>query len=210
MTTSLNKIHRRVWHNHHGDIPFDKNGISYEIHHINGNHNDNRIENLACLSISEHYDIHYKQGDRFACESILLRAKGHLEKPKLEYKKEHHPMFGKRHTKASREKISKSHHNVSGENNPMFGKSHSEETCKRISKSKQGKPGTPHTKETKQKLSEARTKYWKSQKKARTKQIMVNNKTYDSAEAAADELKIHPVNIRRRCRMEKYTDWRYV
>lgn len=210
MTTSLNKIHRRVWHDHYGDIPFDENGISYEIHHINGNHHDNRIENLACLSISEHYDVHYKQGDLFACESILTRAKGYLEKPKIAYKKELHPMFGKHHSKETREKISKSHHDVSGDKNPMFGKTHTEETKKKISNSKQGRPGAAHTEETKQKLSKARTEYWKAQKKSRTKQIMVNNKTYESAEAAADELKIHPVNIRRRCRMDKYTDWKYV
>ncbi len=33
------------------------------IHHINGNHNDNRPENLKEMSQSEHFKLHWKQGD---------------------------------------------------------------------------------------------------------------------------------------------------
>ena len=33
------------------------------IHHINGNHNDDRPENLMELSQSEHFKLHWKQGD---------------------------------------------------------------------------------------------------------------------------------------------------
>ena len=33
------------------------------IHHINGNHEDNRIENLKEMSQSEHIKLHQKQGD---------------------------------------------------------------------------------------------------------------------------------------------------
>ena len=33
------------------------------IHHINGNHNDNRPENRMVMSQSEHIKIHIKQGD---------------------------------------------------------------------------------------------------------------------------------------------------
>lgn len=33
------------------------------IHHINGDHNDNRPENLMELSQSEHFKLHWKQGD---------------------------------------------------------------------------------------------------------------------------------------------------
>ncbi len=54
---------RDSWIAHFGSIRKDENGRSYEIHHINGNHSDNRTENLKCLSVEEHFGIHFAQGD---------------------------------------------------------------------------------------------------------------------------------------------------
>lgn len=65
--------YQRIWIAANGPIPRDKSGRSYEIHHINGDHEDNRLENLLCCSIKEHYDIHFKQGDFFPCISISKR-----------------------------------------------------------------------------------------------------------------------------------------
>lgn len=65
--------HRDIWIAHFGSIPKDENGRSYEIHHINGNHSDNRIENLKCLSVEEHFNIHFAQGDLGACALIAKR-----------------------------------------------------------------------------------------------------------------------------------------
>ena len=65
--------YRRIWKKHYGDIPKDKNGWTYEIHHIDGNHKNNSIENLKCLTIKEHYDEHYKNGDYGACVMIAKR-----------------------------------------------------------------------------------------------------------------------------------------
>jgi hypothetical protein len=65
--------HRQLWINYYGPIPKDEQGRSYEIHHINGDHADNRIENLKCVSIQEHYDIHLKQGNYGACMLIANR-----------------------------------------------------------------------------------------------------------------------------------------
>jgi len=67
------KIYRKIWESHFGLIPVDEDGRTYEIHHINGNHNDNRIENLLCLSISDHFKLHYDQGDYLAAASIAIR-----------------------------------------------------------------------------------------------------------------------------------------
>lgn len=45
--------HRLVWKKHFGEIP-----KGYHIHHINGNKQDNRIENLTLISSSEHSKKH--------------------------------------------------------------------------------------------------------------------------------------------------------
>lgn len=67
--------YRKIWKNHYGPIPKDKNGRSYEIHHKDGNHKNNEISNLSLLTIEEHYDIHYSQGDWGACVCIAKRMK---------------------------------------------------------------------------------------------------------------------------------------
>ena len=53
------QMHRYVWEYYFGEIP-----DGYDIHHINENRSDNRIENLECLSKSEHtrrYSPHNNQ-----------------------------------------------------------------------------------------------------------------------------------------------------
>jgi hypothetical protein len=49
------KNHRKVWEEIYGKVP---NGCC--IHHINGNKHDNRIDNLVCLTYSQHNKIHSK------------------------------------------------------------------------------------------------------------------------------------------------------
>jgi hypothetical protein len=66
-------IYRKIYEQHHGLIPVDENGRTYEIHHIDGNHKNNKIENLKAVTIQEHYDIHYSQGDWAAC-ILITRA----------------------------------------------------------------------------------------------------------------------------------------
>ena len=69
------KIYRKIWIENYGPIPVDANGRSYEIHHIDGNRENNDLSNLMCVSIDEHYDIHEKQGDFAACMAIVQRRK---------------------------------------------------------------------------------------------------------------------------------------
>lgn len=59
--------YRRIWESHFGPIPVDDSGRPYEIHHVDGNRNNNDISNLVCVSIDEHYKIHNEQGDHQAC-----------------------------------------------------------------------------------------------------------------------------------------------
>jgi hypothetical protein len=65
--------YRKLWIEYYGAIPIDENGRSYEIHHKDGNKNNNSIENLQCLSISEHFKIHLEQKDFTACSLIASR-----------------------------------------------------------------------------------------------------------------------------------------
>lgn len=44
-----------------------------EIHHIDGNHNNNDISNLLPVTLEEHYSIHCVQNDYGACQALLMR-----------------------------------------------------------------------------------------------------------------------------------------
>lgn len=67
--------YRRLYESYYGPIPRDDQGRSFEIHHLDGDSTNNDISNLVCVSIQEHYDIHYQQGDWGACYSIAQRMK---------------------------------------------------------------------------------------------------------------------------------------
>lgn len=66
-------IYRKIYEENYGTIPIDDDGRTYEIHHIDGNRKNNDPANLKAVSIQEHYDIHYKQGDWAACLRISNR-----------------------------------------------------------------------------------------------------------------------------------------
>jgi hypothetical protein len=61
------KNYRKIYETHYGLIPKDNDGRSYEIHHLDGDRNNNNPSNLKAVSIQEHYDIHFSQGDYGAC-----------------------------------------------------------------------------------------------------------------------------------------------
>lgn len=65
--------YRKLWENNFGKIPVDEKGRPYEIHHIDGNNKNNSLENLKCVSIQEHFDIHYEQKDYSAAIIIADR-----------------------------------------------------------------------------------------------------------------------------------------
>jgi|FreactTroBogLake_1042271.scaffolds.fasta_scaffold06136_2 hypothetical protein len=65
--------YRKIWSEKNGPIPKDEFGRSYEIHHIDGNRSNNSLDNLQCLSIQEHYNIHYNKGDYSAAAAISIR-----------------------------------------------------------------------------------------------------------------------------------------
>jgi len=67
--------YRRIYESYYGSIPNDKSGRTYEIHHIDGNRNNNDPSNLLALSIQEHYNIHHARGDWGACYAIARRMR---------------------------------------------------------------------------------------------------------------------------------------
>ena len=152
--------YRKIWESSYGKIPKDENGRTYEIHHIDGNRKNNLLDNLMCISIQEHYDIHYKQGDWKACYRIRTRMQTTFEEWKDLNKKLSESMLGK-------EAVAKGfiyQKNPCAYCNKMIGhianlKKH-EKSCKlnpnrvitkneKISKAKQG---TKHSEEVKQKI----------------------------------------------------------
>lgn len=62
------KIHRKIYVKNYGPIP-----EGHDIHHIDGNHKNNDPANLKAVSLQEHFDIHYSQGDYAAAYRISQR-----------------------------------------------------------------------------------------------------------------------------------------
>jgi hypothetical protein len=74
MAAQKRKInYRKIYESHYGSIPIDTDGKSYDIHHIDGDHLNNDPSNLTAIPIAEHYDIHYQQGDYYACYLIMIQ-----------------------------------------------------------------------------------------------------------------------------------------
>lgn len=69
------RIYRRIYEKHFGPIPIDNEGRTYDIHHIDGNRKNNHPPNLIAVTIQQHYDIHYSQGDFAACHRIAAKMK---------------------------------------------------------------------------------------------------------------------------------------
>ena len=70
-----NTNYRKIWESHYGPIPKDITGRSLEIHHIDGDHTNNSIDNLKLVTLEEHYDLHRAQEDWGACYALSLRLK---------------------------------------------------------------------------------------------------------------------------------------
>jgi HNH endonuclease len=67
------KNYRRIYQQHFGPIPVDDMGRSYHIHHRDGNHSNNAIENLQAVSLQEHYEIHLAEGNTWAALRLAQR-----------------------------------------------------------------------------------------------------------------------------------------
>jgi len=138
--------YRKVWTDVWGPIPKDEKGRSYEIHHIDGNRENNNLENLMCLSIKEHFEKHLEQGDIAAAHRIGQRLE--LD-PEYLRKLNKEKSLGKKRPKEVCEKISRG----------LTGRKRSKAEKLSISKGKKGKSngheGLKYSDETRKKQSEA-------------------------------------------------------
>lgn len=105
------KSYRYAWTKHYGPIPKDEKGRSFEVHHIDGDHSNNNIDNLKLVSIEEHYQIHYDQGDFGACWAMAKRMDLTSE------------MLSKVSKEINKKMIERGDHPFLGDNNPSRKKS---------------------------------------------------------------------------------------
>ncbi len=64
---------RRIWRRCNGPIPVDERGITFDIHHRDGDWHNNNPDNLQALSVLDHYRVHLAQGDWAAAWYISKR-----------------------------------------------------------------------------------------------------------------------------------------
>ena len=64
------QIHRDVWQYYHGEIP-----ITYEIHHLDSNPQNNSVNNLRCLSAEEHHRLHLPKGTQIPRTKTIYTCK---------------------------------------------------------------------------------------------------------------------------------------
>ncbi len=112
-------LYRSIYVKHNGPIPKDEFGRSYDIHHIDGDRTNSDPTNLVALSLKEHFDLHYAQGDYPACRLIAIR----LLKP-------HEKSKGKTLSEEHKKKIAES----------LKGRTRSDETKQKISNAHKGMP----------------------------------------------------------------------
>jgi hypothetical protein len=138
--------YRKIYEQHYGPIPKDSLGRSMEVHHIDGDHSNEDISNLKLVTIEEHYQIHFDQGDYGAClimshrmnlspkqtsmlsrscqQRLVKNGKHHWlgpdnNKKLLETGK--HPFLNKTAAKKRNlKRISEGTHNLVGSTNPVY------------------------------------------------------------------------------------------
>ena len=125
------KPHRKIYEQAYGPIPIDEFGRTYEVHHIDGNHSNNDLKNLTAVSIQEHYNIHYSQGDWAACllmsdrmnlsteeKSRTASINGKIQSSKRVAAGTHPWQGGEVSRRVTKDRLSNGTHNLVGSNNP--------------------------------------------------------------------------------------------
>lgn len=127
-----------------------------EVHHLDFNPLNNRVDNLIVCTSKEHDVYHHekrveqgrliveKMHNEEIWKKISKKAKGRIISPETRIKMgnsrsgEKNGMFGKHHTEEAKMKMSanrKGKGGLKGENHPNYGKKFSEDYCAKLSKS---------------------------------------------------------------------------
>ena len=69
------KNYRKIWSDAYGPIPVDKNGRTFDIHHIDGDSHNCDLSNLIAVSRAHHIQIHDWQGDNGAVALLEGRVR---------------------------------------------------------------------------------------------------------------------------------------
>lgn len=129
MSIYSNTNYRKIYEDAFGPIPKDNDGRSYEIHHVDGNHTNNELSNLKCVSIKEHYNIHYSQEDWGACLAIArrmnkspdeLRELNRNQNLKRIADKTHNFIDSEFQSTLQQRRIKEGTHNFLGKSNPVY------------------------------------------------------------------------------------------
>lgn len=120
--------YRKIYEQHCGIIPKDEFGRSYHIHHKDGNRNNNDISNLQCVSLQDHYNIHYAQGDWIACLRLAVNLNHTAEEIsnlsrvgaiKRVENNTHNFIGGEIQRNAMKKRVAAGTHNLLGDRNPV-------------------------------------------------------------------------------------------
>lgn len=121
--------YRKIYENYYGPIPVEPNGRAYEIHHIDGDDNNNDPTNLQAVTIQEHYNIHYSQGDYYAALLIAKKMRkspeelselNRLQNQKRIKEGTHNFASSEWQSALQQKRLANGSHNFLGDKNPVF------------------------------------------------------------------------------------------
>lgn len=162
---------------------------------------------------SEEYEMLKKiMNEMCSGENAHFYGKHHsneTKKKQSEIKKgARNPNYGKHYSEEERRRLSEL---LSGENGPMYGKHHSEETRRKI-----GEAATNPSKETRQKMREAKMGIYNGANNPRAKMVIClgTKEIYGAASIASEKTGINEKNICRCCRGERKSaggyEWKFI